>query len=242
LELLSALSLGDADIGDMASEFRSEGIESLEDVLAVIREAARQRKADEAQAIVPIDLQALRTKASPEDVASIVQRAPEVPFILNGVEYDPEDIQRFNGKELHFIPAKSGDHLLVVDDRELMGRWLQFTYLSTESDVIAESDFVAGPFVIPLPVPSTYYYEHTDFSGSLISNRPNRGYQNLLNVSLGLFDDWNDKISSVKMDRTRVCVLYDHINWGGQTLTLTASARNLFPWGWNDRASSVATW
>ncbi|MCE3199986.1 hypothetical protein K3T49_10200 [Paenibacillus sonchi] len=37
--------------------------------------------------------------------------------------YDPKDILRFNGHELHFVLAPSGDHLLVVDNIESLNIW-----------------------------------------------------------------------------------------------------------------------
>ncbi len=80
LELLSAIVVGDAAIEDIAAELRRRGIESVNGVLEMVRKVARERVAAQANAIRPINLQAMRKKSSPERVSRIVQRVPKFPF------------------------------------------------------------------------------------------------------------------------------------------------------------------
>ncbi len=57
------------------------------------------------------------------------------------------------------------------------------------------------------------------------------------------FGNWNDEISSVRYWTSyRFFVrLHEHINFEGQTLTLSSDESNLHRLGWGDRASSIAT-
>ena len=46
-----------------------------------------------------------------------------MPVLLNGTLYDPEDVKRFDGQALHFVPAANREYLLAVDDIDLMVHW-----------------------------------------------------------------------------------------------------------------------
>jgi hypothetical protein len=49
-------------------------------------------------------------KRTPQNVASsIVHSAPEVPFVLDGIVYDPDHINHFDGEALLFIPTVAAD-------------------------------------------------------------------------------------------------------------------------------------
>jgi hypothetical protein len=169
--------------------------------------------------------------------------------VLNGTLYDPEDIQRFNGQELHFVPAASRDHILVVDDRDVMVKWWQLSYLSAIGEATkrssASQDMSKLRDHIPGTIPWAEYHEDVNFQGDIIILYPFSGYNDLTQLSQGLFEgDWNDEISSVRMhtpehDITRRVTLYEHTHWRGSTLTLFVSHGSLFGYGWNDRASSI---
>ena len=274
LELLSAIVVGDAAIEDIATELRRHGIESVNGVLEMVRKVARERVAAQENAIRPINLQGMRKKSSPERVSRIVQRVPKIPFLLNGTMYDPKDIVRFNGHELHLVPVVTGKHMVAVEDRDVIANWWLLTYLSgaPEDDSIEYGGMGPGPQSAPpvgpeefhfegeAPPVSTKFYEHPDLQGDYLELKPNRGYWDLTKVSSGLFGwgtDWNDRISSVSMYFTKVCVLHDDIHWEGSTLTILEAkipsggggggavhppARALGLVGWDDRASSIETW
>jgi hypothetical protein len=63
----------------------------------------------------------------------IEHKVPKVPFIVKGVEYDPEDIVRFNGKELLFIAdARPGaSEMIVLEDKSVWSSFLQTNILAT---------------------------------------------------------------------------------------------------------------
>jgi hypothetical protein len=254
--LLAAIVAGDAAIEDGLAELRSEGIESLDEMLSLLRQNLRERERDQTQAVRSISLQRTRRETSPERVARIVQRVPEVPFILNGVTYEPEDITRFNGQELHSVAAPAGDHMLVVDDRELIERWWQFSYLEryrqSGDQLGGRPSSANGAAGLTREFhPRTWFFEHIDMGGSSIYLDKDRGYYDLTKVSLDwpFGGDWNDTISSYWMIGTGVAVLHDDIHWTGQTHSTVLGypppdtrVANLNLFGWNDRASSLETW
>ncbi|WP_217225104.1 peptidase inhibitor family I36 protein [Desertibacillus haloalkaliphilus] len=102
LELLTAITNGNANVDDLAEELEQQGL--------------------------PFSYLKLRNKTSREIISQNVQKVPKVPFILNGTMYDPKDITRFNGQELHFVKPPSGDHLLVVDNEGLLKSWLRLAH------------------------------------------------------------------------------------------------------------------
>jgi hypothetical protein len=56
---------------------------------------------------------------SPEDEAAIVHTVPQVPVIINGIKYDPEDVVLFNGQRLHFTVGKDKQLYAFSDVKEL---------------------------------------------------------------------------------------------------------------------------
>ena len=56
---------------------------------------------------------------SPEDEAAIVHTTPQVPVIINGIKYDPEDVVLFNGQRLHFTVGKDKQLYAFSDVKEL---------------------------------------------------------------------------------------------------------------------------
>ena len=92
------------------------------------------------------------------------------------------------------------------------------------------------------PFPHTNFYEHYSFIGDRLELSEGQIYHDLTEESsgfLGLGSDWNDRISSVQLVATTKAVLWEHVNEGGSSLTVTQNMASL-P-GWNDRASSCWT-
>ena len=83
-------------------------------------------------------------KRTPQDVASgIVHVVPEVPFVLDGIFYDPKDISRFDGQALVFIPTVAADgkawlQLFHEKIGEIIATYFQMRQLSA---LINLSDF-----------------------------------------------------------------------------------------------------
>lgn len=125
-DLIQAVGRGEAQPGDVAVELRKLGVSSLEDLLSQIRDAQNARKGEDLQ--VPIKL-LQRQSAKGRKSDSIVQRVPRVPVLVAGVLYDPADIRRFDGVELHFVQP-AGSHLLAFSDHALMLNWWRLSYVT----------------------------------------------------------------------------------------------------------------
>ena len=69
LALLAAVASGDAALEDIAAELRREGIDSVSALLAMLREAVKNRRASEAAAKRIINLSHLTHKTPPDLVS-----------------------------------------------------------------------------------------------------------------------------------------------------------------------------
>jgi hypothetical protein len=253
LELISALARGDAKVEDVAAQLRKEGFDALDVVLALMSRLS-EAKRDRVRAR-RIDFQQFSKPTPPERVARTVHRVPELPFVLNGTNYDPKDIRRFDGRELHFIATAPGEPIVAIDDREIMAKWWQLTYLSS----LSSKSTGGGPRFYDPPAGwapgriQTVFYENIWFDGDYLQLDAGYGWPDLTEVHRGFLhsDDWNDTISSLVMFGTSACVLCEDIHYEGSTLSFfgpvpgtgaTPEIADLRVWGWNDRTSSMMTW
>jgi len=94
-------------------------------------------------------------KLTPQDVArAITHVVPRIPFILDGVAFEPKDISRFNGRALIFTPLVQPDGstgLQVFHDevRPILAGYLQTRQIAS---LLFPNDFppIPGP---PIPGP-----------------------------------------------------------------------------------------
>ncbi|MGW2112600.1 hypothetical protein [Streptomyces sp. NPDC001948] len=242
--LLSAIVDGDASIQDSVAELERYGIESTGDLLSTLSEGFRTAQ----NAGEELNFDNIPEETPQDLVKAIVQRAPQVPFILNGTMYDPEDIVRFNGQELHFVASLTGDHMLAVDDRQLYARWRQVTrleqYLQNQRFLPRVDDASTSNTLLGPPNPLTGFYEDINLEGHLFNVKRNWGRTRL--------GGDNDEISSFMMVGTQVTELFEHVDYMGQTWSKILpysptgdyyhEERNLHQYGWGDRVSSLGTW
>jgi hypothetical protein len=271
--LISAVASGEASREDVVADLKKQKVDALDVLIEVFAQQARassSRSRGER-----IDVQALSAKPTSAPPKA-VHRAPSLPILLRGTLYDPQDISRFDGTELHFV-ATGGDHILAIDDRAMMENWWQTSFLSSmassnntmlprsthgttinngrpgsgvePTDFTPRPTLVGGCYLVPTPAPieHTNFYEHPGFIGDRLELEAGQGaISDLREEHLGgIFSghDWNDKISSVQMVRTEVTVLFEHISFSGNSITITGGgAGELFSLGWDDRASCVQTW
>ena len=140
----------------LVKAFKDDGIIDLEGLAAYMLK--RIKKDIDVEKTEPrlIDFTLLGQR-TPENVArSIVHVAPEVPFVLDGVAYDPKDIRRFDGKALIFIPvvaADGSDRMQVFHDKigAVVAGYFQVRQLAT---LLYPNDFPI-PGVPPQPQPGT---------------------------------------------------------------------------------------
>ncbi len=163
-----------------------------------------------------------------------------MPFIVKGVEYDPEDIVRFNGKELLFIlTSRSGSpEMVVIEDKSVWSSFLQtqmiVNLVTTNWDALEGQQYggytthpAEGPVIIVTPprpgqgssgggsslTASVRMYSDADLKGSMIELGPDRVYSDLTSQYIfSPFDDWNDEISSFS-GTASFCVYGEHIHF-----------------------------
>lgn len=214
-QLLSAIATGNATVDDLADALRQNGL--------------------------PFSYSKIRTKTPPDIVSSTVQKIPQIPFYLNGVLYDPKDITRFNGQELHFVPSPSDDHMLVVDNQGILNSWLRLLLL--ERNGYSEQATISQSYPSPYTPYQNFYPEQG--SPSTDGLRPPEVPQPGADGDLvpmppfGLF--------SVGGMPPREFFFYEHINFQGSRLilgqgrayrNLTKVRMGLFG-NWNDEISSI---
>jgi hypothetical protein len=268
IDLISAVASGDASREDVVADLRKKKIDALDLLIEVF---ARQAKASSRQTPGErVDVQALSQRS--DAPTKPVQRVPGLPVLLRGTLYDPADITRFDGTELHFI-ATGKDHILAIDDRAIMENLWQTSYLAsmarsdyttmketTDTSVPTVTDGGVRPtsvdggytggytcaWVTPTaPNPHTNFYEDINYGGDRLELASGFEIPKLSGHHLGPFwsgDDWNDNISSIQMVRTEATVIFEHVNKTGQSFSFFRSEPNLVNLGWNDRASSAVTW
>jgi hypothetical protein len=255
LELIAAVAKRDAapeDIVpplDIAAQLRDQGIDSLELLVSVLARAVRQPE-DRRRATRRIDIRHFSQPTPRELITRSAHRPPKIPFVLNGTLYDPNDIRRFDGSELHFVVGPRADELLAFDDRNVIARIWESTYVMSLSGMVprggqdAEPRWIAWP---PMDHVGAYFWENSgpDGWGEAIYLSPNTGFWDLRRVGHGVLGvgDWNDVISSFAHNQVNVVALYEHVDMQGSSLTSTEHSESSLDYiGWNDRASSCACW
>jgi hypothetical protein len=152
LDLISAVAAGDAAREDVVSALRNEGVDSLDILIEILARATRKGPGIRSRSR-PLDVQRLSNNAATDRTSQIVHQVPQLPFLLRGTLYDPVDIDRFNGKELHFLSARNRDQLVVIDDRAVMENWWQLTSislnLSSVPHALSTNELAGGGNVTP---------------------------------------------------------------------------------------------
>ncbi len=163
---------------------------------------------------------------SAEEEAAIIHGIPQVPVLIDGVLYEPEEIALFNGQRLRF----------AVDSEGVLNA---FTSVEGIEQFIAEESDQPAPQGTPtMGIESTGYgrfYEHWWYGGSRLKVSGGIGIGNL--------GSWNDEISSVAVDDgVWGAVMFEHIEFGGDSFWCDGgdSYPILWLYGWNDIASSLA--
>jgi len=90
-----------------------------------------------------------------------------------------------------------------------------------------------------------FLYEHTSYGGASLSFTYDQDVADLTKWRLpNSKKNWNDVISSLKVGKFAKITLYQHINYGGNFVTITADGQNvknqpnLHSIGWGDYVSS----
>ncbi|GGP15069.1 hypothetical protein LDL08_36180 [Nonomuraea glycinis] len=232
---------------DVLAVLRESGITSLE---SLVRHALAVPPAPQPE---PLDsLRLLAPGVEPGLAAAngqsvpLKHRSPGVAVIVDGVEYDPADITRFDGQVLTFVVDGSPDRILAyTDDRPLLAAVWAAGLLGRLSTAAGPRDDSLAADTRPRTFGEVQMFEHHFFAGDWFWLPANYGWPDLTRIRHGAWpgSDWNDTISSVA--RTDCLMGYfEHINFGGIKLIVPAGFElaDLGTWGWNDRISSVANY
>lgn len=197
----------------------------------------------------------------------ITHTAPQIPVTVNGVEYEPADIARFDGTPLHFIYSRRSDGRTLfqgtsdrsqVNTVSLIWSFLQIrdwkpipvpvgsggTIIGIGQEHGPESSSGTPPPKKERNYGSVQMFSDANYEGDWFWL--DRGYQyaKLSKVSrntvLFFSGDWNDQISSISETAGPV-TYFEHADFQGSSLTVPpwAPIPNLTWLGWNDRISSV---
>lgn len=141
---------------ELVKAFNDDGIFDLESVAEHMLK--RIKKDIEFLKTEPqlIDFAPLGNRTSKNVASGIVHVTPEIPFVLDGVAYDPRDIHRFDGQALVYIPTFAADgtprlQLFHEEIGEVIASYFQMRQLSA---LLNPSD-INIPGLPPTPPPGT---------------------------------------------------------------------------------------
>ena len=156
LEALSKERLDALTKDALVKAFNDDGIFDLEGIAENMLK--RIKNDSEIQQTEPrlIDFAPLGKRTSKDLARSITHAAPEVPFVLDGIAYEPEDIRRFDGQALVFIPTVAADgstYLQLFDEKigEVIASYFQMRQIAS---LLNPADFLP-PWVPPQTPPGT---------------------------------------------------------------------------------------
>lgn len=125
-DAVSSCNLKEFTSENVLGAFREEGIRSLEDlakrvVATMCAPDARPQR---------VDLEKITRPTPARVLAKTVHRPPQVPFFVNGVQYEPADIRRFNGRALHMITTqrRGSLELIAFEEHSTLKRIAELLY------------------------------------------------------------------------------------------------------------------
>jgi hypothetical protein len=164
-----------------------------------------------------------------------VHKAPQSPFIVDGVRYQPQQISKFDGRALYFVVDLAKPHEMVgfTDKRDF------------DTAVAASKALGSGASVQQAGQYATLYANDELTGDSMSLNSPyGINYLAGVNRGCGLFGcagNWDNVASSIYING-RVSI-YDDIEYRGSWLYLAGTGwGNLSWWGFDNITSSMNVW
>lgn len=205
---------------DVLALLRDQGITTLE---ALVAKAAGAPRSAPPVTMDPAQVLSGHRAAGRQPVT---HPAPAMAVVMDGVELDPGDLSRFDGRPLTYVYGPERLTALT-DDSALNG-------------ALWASSQLRDPR--PPTQGEVQMFEHVDYAGDWFWCGARQAYNDLTGVHHGPLHlhDWNDEISSLGGTNCAVRY-YEHINFGGSSLVVQpfTDIPTLVPSGWNDRISSV---
>jgi hypothetical protein len=171
-------------------------------------------------------------KMSAEEEAAIIHVVPPCPVIIDGIQYEPQQIHLFNGQQLGFTVGNNGV-LYAFTTEEGMEKFRQ-QQLNSLSEKITPANATTRDVY-------SYFYEDWSYGGDFLAVPPGypQGYiPNLGDPAIGMDNMISSLIVNSAASRVR---LYDYVNLQGDYFERSGgtSVPWLFLYGWNDKASSL---
>jgi hypothetical protein len=173
----------------------------------------------------------------------IVHPIPQMPIVIDGVRYAPEEISQFNGRVLRYVLDQHGQSEGVIyafTTLEGLTQYLKAQWGWAPGSSSARS--MGSAIVRPMSDSYwTVFYADAYYAGSTILSAPNAAISDLSTVSPG----WNDRISSVKVATGSAwATLYADTSYAGDQLWMQRGTEwsSLAGSGWDNRASSLKVW
>lgn len=151
---LSGVSLDRITVTDVLQALAQNGIEDLEQLVKAQIDSAKMStyKPDS------LNLYALPADTPGDPAYPIVHRRPEMPVLVDGVLYDPADINRFDGQPLHFLVKPNDDGsaaLLAYTGSQwttALRTYFQLRDMLSAFDVVPVDFSIPGPPTAPNPI------------------------------------------------------------------------------------------
>lgn len=181
-----------------------------------------------------------KAKSHAKDIIPHRHSQPKLPFVLGDTYYKPSEINRFDGKLLHYIWDSNfigNGFLKAVTDPEEYRAFLANTQNQPNRDMVLRSH---------VPGAGHTFYQHVNYGGHALSLGYRHAYPDLTKVTMSGWwwwaTSWNDQISSLRTGSGWV-VLGEHVMRPYLTgATMTVNACTSIPWigyAWNDRVSAI---
>lgn len=209
-------------------------------VLQVSAQSTGESK--DAVSVAGMSLTEIEGAYSHPDSVAVVHRIPNYPVQVDGVRYEPQAINRFDGQVLRFVwdqKTAAEGVIYAFTTVEGLERYLREQWdwsPAADSSFLTDSTLASGPEAVD-PY-TTQFFEHDYYGGSSIGLSPSYCYDDLASWPAG----WNDRISSLKVATGASWgVLWEHAWRGGDAYYHQSGTERPYLWdmGWNDRASSV---
>ena len=173
----------------------------------------------------------------------IIHPIPQVPIVIDGVRYAPEEISQFNGRLLRYVldqHSQAEGVIYAFTTLEGLTQYLkdQWGWEPTSPSMRSMKSGIVRPMSDSY---WTVFYADAYYAGSTILSAPNAAISDLSTVSPG----WNDRISSVKVATGSAwATLYADTSYAGDQLWMQRGTEwsSLAGSGWDNRASSLKVW
>ena len=161
---------------------------------------------------------------STEAEAAIVHSSPGVPFIANGIRYEPEKVSLFDGQRLRFVFDAKGV-LHAFTSAKGLEQFVSAEFGQPEQMDIPDMGLLSSLY--------GRFWEHMGYTG--------RARFVAGGIGLGSLGSLNNQISSAKVDAGLTAgVLFDDVYYQGDYFVIPGGTKYYLLVAFNDRASSLA--